>query len=233
MEQLTASMNQLSITTYNHDPFLWEVRTTTTAELVSATTTILATDPTPVESLGGQEIKASMTTNQERIRDHLVADTSEESQDFSTRCSSEFMELEHDFGCKPKEEVEMMSTDSRSDSGTESESVTTKHVDVHATAEDGRREIISESTCTEEEDDKHVVRVTTKGSLVPSSHVKPNERYTRKERRHMQRRMKQKLKKMKLTPETAERMLNDTCYIQVIRKILQLSGRNENFDYLL
>ena len=55
--------------------------------------------------------------------------------------------------------------------------------------------------------------------------------WTRSERRRLAKRMKKMYKDLKMTPQTAEEMLNDTCYIQVIRKILELSGRQMDFDF--
>ena len=55
--------------------------------------------------------------------------------------------------------------------------------------------------------------------------------WTRSERRRLAKRMKKMYKDLKMNAQTAEEMLNDTCYIQVIRKILELSGRHMDFDF--
>ena len=60
---------------------------------------------------------------------------------------------------------------------------------------------------------------------------RPEVRWNRKTKRRLAKRMKRIYKSLKMTPQKAEDMLNETCYIQVIRKILQLSGRHTDFDY--
>ena len=132
-----------------------------------------------------------ITSKHEQSPVNVAADTTEESQDSSTLRTPEFMEVDNDeflgkgdnkskrsdFGCKPRgsheaspergakqEEADIMSTDSRSDSGSEPEIPGPKTI--------GTKSSVMTPTVAKDEDGEHVVDVTTEESQGSSSQLK-------------------------------------------------------------